>query len=350
MPAPEAGLTVLGEDAYGWRCGRPLRGATPRRMTDDRPPNSSESRGAPAIGLKFISGKYQGGEYLVREGQVVVVGRANDLDMVLVEDMVSRKHARISMSQGVLTVEDLGSTNGTFVNGEKVTRAVLHEGDRVLIGTNILKVVRPTPRPGSPSSRQLRRTAPRLVTAAQEEAPRMAGSLEEIPLPDLLQLFGTSRKDGVLTLRSASLTGKIYLRQGSLHFAAIQQAPLLPALKAIFRMLTWRQGVFELEPPDARVFPEPLDHGVQEVLMEGFRQQDELATVLAKLPPLERRLVARSPLPAPLVALDPKLRELMQLATGSSSLREVFDATPRLDLDVAQSLLQLVQRGYLQPG
>lgn len=84
--------------------------------------------------------------------------------------------------------------------------------------------------------------------------------------------------------------------------------------------------------------------------MEGFRQQDELATVLAKLPPLERRLVARSPLPAPLVALDPKLRELMQLATGSSSLREVFDATPRLDLDVAQSLLQLVQRGYLQPG
>ena len=61
--------------------------------------------------------------------------------MVLVEDMVSRKHARIAMQGDQIWIEDLGSTNGTFVNGEKIKRARLKEGDRVLIGTSILKLI-----------------------------------------------------------------------------------------------------------------------------------------------------------------------------------------------------------------
>ena len=68
--------------------------------------------------LKFISGKYQGGEFPVKPGKQIVIGRSSDLDMVLVEDMVSRKHAKITCSDGKILIEDLGSTNGTFVNGE----------------------------------------------------------------------------------------------------------------------------------------------------------------------------------------------------------------------------------------
>src|SRR5687768_8957022 len=83
------------------------------------------------LALRFISGKYQGGEYPIDEGRRIVVGRSSDLDMVLVEEMVSRRHAQISMSNQVITIEDLGSTNGTFVNGEKIQRATLREGDRV---------------------------------------------------------------------------------------------------------------------------------------------------------------------------------------------------------------------------
>src|SRR5690242_21774055 len=71
----------------------------------------------------------------------IIVGRASDLDMVLVEDMVSRKHAKITASGEQIVIQDLGSTNGTFVNGEKIKRARLKEGDRVLIGTSILKVI-----------------------------------------------------------------------------------------------------------------------------------------------------------------------------------------------------------------
>src|SRR5688572_20962850 len=71
----------------------------------------------------------------------VVIGRSSELDMVLVEDMVSRKHAKITVQNGKITIEDLGSTNGTFVNGEKIKQARLKEGDRILIGTSILKLI-----------------------------------------------------------------------------------------------------------------------------------------------------------------------------------------------------------------
>jgi pSer/pThr/pTyr-binding forkhead associated (FHA) protein len=75
--------------------------------------------------LRFISGKYQGGEFPIVPEKQILVGRSSDLDMVLVEDMVSRKHARIAMQADQIWIEDLGSTNGTFVNGEKIKRARL---------------------------------------------------------------------------------------------------------------------------------------------------------------------------------------------------------------------------------
>src|SRR5688572_12035404 len=95
----------------------------------------------PHFALRFISGKYQGGEFPLRMEREIVIGRSSDLDMVLVEDMVSRKHAKISTVGNQIVISDMGSTNGTFVNGEKVKKARLKEGDRILIGTSIIKLV-----------------------------------------------------------------------------------------------------------------------------------------------------------------------------------------------------------------
>ena len=61
--------------------------------------------------------------------------------MVLVEDMVSRKHAKIITDDRGVLIQDLGSTNGTFVNGEKIRKVDLKDGDRILIGTSIIKIV-----------------------------------------------------------------------------------------------------------------------------------------------------------------------------------------------------------------
>ena len=81
------------------------------------------------LALRFISGKYQGGEFPLEDNREIIVGRSSDLDMVMVEEMVSRRHARIQLVGGSVNIDDLGSTNGTFVNGERVTHAELQEGD-----------------------------------------------------------------------------------------------------------------------------------------------------------------------------------------------------------------------------
>lgn len=177
----------------------------------------------------------------------------------------------------------------------------------------------------------------------------MTGRLEEIPLPDLLQLFGTSRKNGVLVLRTPDLVGRIVLRNGVIHHARIESQPELFPLKAIFRMLAWREGTFELEPPDPRTFEPALDATAQEVLMEGFRQHDELAAMRPRLPPPTARLALATPLAAPLHELDPAHLELLQTALNLPSTAALFDASRHLDLDTARMLEALLRRGYLRP-
>src|SRR5450432_1563819 len=172
-------------------------------MQDQSPKAPAPTTMRPGKGyvLRFISGKYQGGEFPITPDKQIIVGRSSDLDMVLVEDMVSRKHARIAMQQDQIWIEDLGSTNGTFVNGEKIKRARLKEGDRVLIGTSILKVIAGDG--GSKDSNDAKRDLESVANQRRtSQARTMSGSIEEVPLPDLLQLFGTSKKNGVLVIRT----------------------------------------------------------------------------------------------------------------------------------------------------
>src|SRR6186997_98551 len=204
----------------------------------------------PRFALRFISGKYQGGEFPLRMNREIIIGRSSDLDMVLVEDMVSRRHAKISSTENEVYIQDMGSTNGTFVNGVKIAgRALLHEGDRILVGTSIIKVVGVDGVVAQQTEAEARR---RLEAGAQQrqatQGRPMSGVIEEIPLPDLLQLLSTSRKSGVLSIASRAGIGKIYMRKGQIYFAAINDNFAIKPQKAIYRMLTWTTGTFELEP------------------------------------------------------------------------------------------------------
>ena len=63
------------------------------------------------------------------------VGRAPRADFVVDAALVSRVHCRLTLDGGgKLEIEDLGSTNGTFVNGHKVGKTVLSDGDKLTIG------------------------------------------------------------------------------------------------------------------------------------------------------------------------------------------------------------------------
>jgi pSer/pThr/pTyr-binding forkhead associated (FHA) protein len=92
--------------------------------------------------LRFIHGPFTGKSFRVPLDRPIALGRGDDLDLVLDEERVSKEHARIEMRVDRLWIEDLGSTNGTFVNGEKIACATrLAERDRVLIGTSVFVLI-----------------------------------------------------------------------------------------------------------------------------------------------------------------------------------------------------------------
>jgi pSer/pThr/pTyr-binding forkhead associated (FHA) protein len=90
--------------------------------------------------LHILSGPSAGDVFPVRR-QVTTIGRALDNDVVLTDAEVSRHHARIEYRNGAFEVVDLGSTNGTSVNGLPISRAQLQDGDVVSFGTAQLELV-----------------------------------------------------------------------------------------------------------------------------------------------------------------------------------------------------------------
>jgi len=73
-------------------------------------------------------------------GAPIKIGRAPECDIVLRDSGVSRRHARLFARDGVLILTDLGSTNGTLVNGNRITEVALGAGDRIQLGTSSLVI------------------------------------------------------------------------------------------------------------------------------------------------------------------------------------------------------------------
>jgi len=302
----------------------------------------------PRYALRFISGKYQGGEFPLRMNREIIIGRSSDLDMVLVEDMVSRRHAKITSTDADVFIQDLGSTNGTFVNGEKIAgRARLAEGDRILVGTSIIKVVGVDANSSQQSEAEARRRLEAGASRQSTSGRPMSGVIEEIPLPDLLQLLSTSRKSGVLTVVNASQTGKIYLRKGQIYFAAINDDFNVSPQKAIYRMLTWTTGTFELEPSVEMQVMEEIQESTEALLMEGVRQLDEFRNLQRFLPRLDSALAVPTPLAGKLRELTPSELDTFQLVLDHGQLQKVLDHYPGSDLDAAQNLITLMRREFV---
>jgi pSer/pThr/pTyr-binding forkhead associated (FHA) protein len=93
--------------------------------------------GTSSFELVVESGSQSGQRFAVNR-PLISIGRSADNDIVLQDPMVSKNHARVIQQGNNLLVEDLGSSNGTIVNGQKVTSHVLADGDRLYLGeTNL---------------------------------------------------------------------------------------------------------------------------------------------------------------------------------------------------------------------
>lgn len=291
--------------------------------------------------LTFVSGAKPGEAFpLGPSGNSWVAGRSSDADLVLADDTVSRKHARIYSARGTLWLRDLGSRNGTSVNGRSIAHHRLRPGDRITIGASLLRVdVVPLDK-----LERGKGPGPEEITAGRS----MSGSIQDIPLADVLQWLATSRKTGTLRVRGNSL-GELFLRQGRVYYARIQGSGRLKAEKALLRMMGWSEGTFELdsavlEPPDGMELSVSLEH----ILMEAARVQDELAHLADRheLPTHEVSLVV--PAGKPWRELGPDELDLLQAVAEGHDWATILDRLEADDVALTRTAIELSKVGLIR--
>ena len=299
------------------------------------------------LSLRFLSGKNQGSEYVLDDPCTIIVGRASDVDLILIEGMVSRNHTRFELADGELSVEDMGSTNGTFVNGDKIKdKRALIESDRVLIGTTILKIVfsespvgtKPPPPKSTPMDD--------VQTADRNQ---MAGKLSEVSVPELIEMFGSARQRLILQLDGPDGTARIAIAEGKVLDCMVEKLSDAPALKAIERVLGYTKGSFKVRPfkqPD----PARLNVSVPELLVDGLFKLDESTVLRQRLPQDGEPLLLAKPIVAPLSALEERDLDILQLAHNCGNVAGVLDKSHETDLEAAKRLLSLLDGGYLRKG
>jgi pSer/pThr/pTyr-binding forkhead associated (FHA) protein len=81
-------------------------------------------------------------KFRILPGKIKTIGRASGVDFIVDAGMVSRVHCRLTAGAAEVEVTDLDSTNGTYVNGLRVTHALLKDGDQLGIGRVMFTVCR----------------------------------------------------------------------------------------------------------------------------------------------------------------------------------------------------------------
>ena len=130
---------LLGGPASSTRRGRARQAQAARQPRPARPQRAG--RGSPRF-LVVTAGALKGTSLDLTQQQITL-GRANDATLVLNDDYASSRHARIFPQDGQWIVEDLGSTNGTYLDRQKVTRPTpVPLGVPIRIGKTVLELRR----------------------------------------------------------------------------------------------------------------------------------------------------------------------------------------------------------------
>lgn len=131
-------ISVIRSDMFGARVARQAAERTPRKQ--QRQPKAAKSRRGAPTQVTIVEGGNTG-ETVSLDEAPLLIGRGNDAAIRLDDDYVSTRHARIASSGDQWFVEDLGSTNGTYVGASRISQpTALQLGTRVRIGKTVLEL------------------------------------------------------------------------------------------------------------------------------------------------------------------------------------------------------------------
>lgn len=153
------------------------------------PDDGEATQAGPPISVEVIEGPDQGKKKRVRGGRMVV-GRGDGCDFKLRDTAASRRHLELIVGASGAVVRDLGSGNGTKINGEPVDEAQVGHGDEILLGVTLLRVIddialleeRRRPKPPEPELAEEPEPPPAVQPAAPSKRPAPGTEAVAIPL------------------------------------------------------------------------------------------------------------------------------------------------------------------------
>ena len=205
-------------------------------------------------------------------GQEVVIGRHPDCTILVASAQASRRHAVVRCRGDAIAVEDLGSTNGTFVNGRQIEG--LHElepGDRIEVGDVQVTYCVVESAAAIPASADPDQTVVSFRDESRPATETLEGDLARIPIFAVLQMLEMEGQSGRLDVESGEASGGIWIDSGRLVHATTDQESGMEAALALARVET---GRFSFAQGEASSDPSFLA-SVTEVLLESSRLLDE---------------------------------------------------------------------------
>jgi pSer/pThr/pTyr-binding forkhead associated (FHA) protein len=152
--------------------------------------------------------------YEIAPNSVLSIGRLDSNDVVLDDYKVSREHAVLKFSKSNIMLVDLASTHGSFVNGVRIDRSILHFGDTIKIVSHELVLSRE--RPESATSNNGSTVTPRAARSLDRRL-KFFGGLNEFPLLTLVQFLHQEKQSGLLLLELGQTPGpRLYFQNGDI--------------------------------------------------------------------------------------------------------------------------------------
>ncbi|MEM9488286.1 MAG: response regulator, partial [Myxococcota bacterium] len=183
------------------------------------------------------------------------------------------------------------------------------------------------------------------IEAKRDSRTRFAGGLSDMGVVDLIQTIEVSRKSGLIHFLSTDgQRADLYFREGKVIDA---EAGSLQGEEAVYRLLTWSDGDFEVVFRNVRR-KDVISVSSQGLLMEGMRRLDEWGRLLEQLPTLDERFeVDTHELAERLSELPDELNVVLKLYDGQRSLMQIIDASDLGDLECLEIIAKLYFEGLI---
>jgi hypothetical protein len=284
----------------------------------------------------------------------IAIGRHESNDLQLDARAVSNYHAEILNEGDALYIRDMGSTNGTFVNGRKVRRQRLSHGDEVKISNHVI-TVRLMPRQSEDAQQALQDSGVFVLGRRGILLPSRPGTprsltpprdSRDLSLSDLLGNLAAKGRSTTLLIRRENNTGRIFLDKGQLVHAECGEAL---AEKALYRLLGWTASTYEIAEYPKGSVPRTITLPLETLIKEGLVDVEGRAVLAGHLPSFEVSFGLNEGCGLPLNALSAVEVEILQGLMRHETIGRLLDKSPLPDAKILSAVRSLLQKEVVAP-